>query len=68
MDRAFKKIKKVPSGSRRSLKYLRDLFCFYSEGQHLFYSTKHGSRTKPGGLGKKSGKSVEEEGPVFDAA
>ena len=27
-----------------------------------------GSRTKPGGLGKKSGKSVEEEGPVFDAA
>ena len=29
---------------------------------------KDGSRTKPGGLGKKSGKSVEEEGPVFDAA
>ena len=29
---------------------------------------KMGSRTKPGGLGKKSGKSVEEEGPAFDAA
>ena len=35
---------------------------------YLYHANNKGSRTKPGGLGKKSGKSVEEEGPVFDAA
>mgnify|MGYP003392525960 CR=1 FL=1 len=42
----------------------KDWIIVYSET----FPDKKGSRTKPGGLGKKSGKSVEEEGPVFDAA